>query len=370
MLRVSEPDLGPLERASLIRAFDSTMISGAGEFVSEAEGHLRSLTSSPHALVTCNGTASLHLALMALGIGQGDEVIVPSFTYIASVNAILYVGAEPVFVDIDEISWTLDPDGLEDALTVRTKAIMAVDLYGHPFDHTNVSAFAERHGLSVVEDAAEAHFSSSHGQPVGTLGTISSFSFFGNKVLTCGEGGGVTTGSPELHEKMLLLRNQGMDPNRRFYHPLVGNNFRLNNLSAAVLCAQFNRKEELLSKRRAVFVEYESQLRASEIGLSLRPLHPWAVNTPWLFSVLLPERIVPARGAVMEILLQHNIETRPFFQCVDEMPPYKKFRKASNLQKSRAISKAGINLPTSSLMTPQDVKRVIETLDFAIRQIA
>ena len=370
MLRVSEPDLTDLERRYVLRAFDSSIISGAGEFVTKSECQFSEFTGARHSLVTCNGTASLHLALMALGIGPGDEVIVPSFTYIASINSILYVGAEPVFVDVDETSWTIDPDELKLAVTKKTKAIMAVHLYGHPFDYQLISRFAEDNGLKVIEDAAEAHFSTAYGVRVGTMGSIASFSFFGNKVLTCGEGGAVTTDSDELFNSMKIIRNQGMDPNRRFFHPIVGNNFRLNNLSAAVLSAQLERSDTLLRKRLEVTEEYDKLIEKYSVPVIKRPKADWATLTPWLYSILLPSSVAPARARIMADLAEAGIETRPFFTSAHEMPPYAKYRKASGLDRGLQLSASGLNLPTSSLMGQEDIHKVVVQLRACISRLS
>ena len=370
MLRVSEPDLTDLERRYVLRAFDSSIISGSGEFVARSESQLSVMTGAKHSLVTCNGTASLHLALMALGIGPGDEVIVPSFTYIASVNSILYVGANPVFVDVDETSWTLDPDELKLAVTTKTKAIMAVHLYGHPFDYELISKFAEDHGLKVIEDAAEAHFSTAYGVRVGKLGSIASFSFFGNKVLTCGEGGAVTTDSDELFSDMEIIRNQGMDPNRRFFHPIVGNNFRLNNLSASILSAQLERSDMLLKKRLQVTEIYDKLFAEYSVPVIKRPKAKWATLTPWLYSILLPSSVAPARAAIMADLLEAGIETRPCFTSAHSMPPYTKYRRASGLDRGVQLSAAGLNLPTSSLMGEDDVHKVVLHLRDCISRLS
>lgn len=367
MLRVSEPDLSELERDALIRAFDSTFISGVGEFVDECEKLIAKATGASHALVTCNGTASLHLALLALGIGPGDEVIVPSFTYIASVNAILYVGATPVFVDSSLDNWTILPDALPGSLSPRTKAIMGVHLYGHPFDYLSLSRFAKEHGLKLIEDAAEAPFSKSHGTRAGNMGDVASFSFFGNKVLTAGEGGAVTTNDSELFEKMKIIRNQGMDPLERFNHIMIGNNFRLNNLSAAILSAQLRRRSELLSKRQAISNAYQESL--SEVdGISFQPISEWATWTPWLFSIILNPRANRSVTEVATHLWSHGIETRPFFKPAHLMTPYRNFPGSQNeLPNAVKLASGGMNLPTSSLMNENEVFRVAELVSELLR---
>jgi len=348
-------------------AIESSFISGAGPYVERSQTQMQNFTGARHALVTCNGTASLHLALMALDIKPGDEVIVPSFTYISSVNAILYVGAIPVFVDVDLTSWTLDPEEVALAVSPKTRAIMAVHLYGHPYDYIKLRRVADEHGVYLIEDAAEAHFSTSQGYRVGNLGDISSFSFFGNKVLTSGEGGAVTTNSSDLFEKMSILRNQGMDPNRRFFHPVVGNNFRMNNLSAAVLSAQLQRADELRSKRSAVFESYDKEI-LQLVEVSRRPVSPWATMTPWLYSVVLSRKLRSQIADIMRNLELKGVETRPYFTPAHLMPPYTGFPRRSGLRRGEELSTSGFNLPTSSLMSEADVSFVVKALKSAIRE--
>jgi len=371
ILRVSEPDLSANEERYLSEAFQSTQISGVGNFVDSAQRLLQQATGAPHALVTCNGTASLHLALMAVGIEHGDEVIVPSFTYIASVAAILYVGAVPVFVDVQPDTWCLDPELVVKSITSRTRAIMGVHLYGHPFDAIAIEKIALEHELFVIEDAAEAPFSQAFGRIAGTIGNIASFSFFGNKVITCGEGGAVTTKDAELASKMKIIRNQGMNPNVRFQHDLLGNNFRLNNLSASLLCAQLERRVELVKKRQSVVDWYREKL-ADVAEVRQQPVADWATWTPWLYSVTLSTpNLVSKRSEILRYLAERDIETRPFFIPAHKMKPYRKFVTSPDESKDFAIgnklSSSGFNLPTSSLMTLDDVNRVVEVLKEALR---
>ena len=367
MMRVSEPDLGELEYSYLRSAFESTMISGHGRFVLSAEDGIKKLSGSDEALVTCNGTAALHLALMALGIGPGHEVIVPSFAYIAPVNAITYVGATPVFVDSDPMTWTLDPNKIEPLITSSTRAILGVHVYGHTFDFEAIRRIAVDHGLYVIEDAAEAHFASSHGKMAGSLGDISTFSFFGNKILTCGEGGAVTSNSKELAESMRIIRNQGMDPSVRFYHPVIGNNFRLNNLSAAILTAQLQRGAELLEKRQTVYDIYSKLVKTQVPELRLQPAADWALVAPWLFTV------VPPKGTttlIQKSLERQGFETRPLFRPAHTMPSFQNEASIrSDLSVAEEIASEGINLPTSSLMSEKDVNCVVVALKQALWHI-
>lgn len=361
MLRVSEPDLSRLELANVNQAVESTLISGTGPFVVESEHSIQAMTGASYALATSNGTASLHLCLMTLGLAPGDEVIVPSFTYIASVNAILYVGASPVFVDVDADTWTIDPAEIVHAISPRTKAIMAVHLYGHPFDGKLIRDIANQHGLFVIEDAAEGHVSTSHGNRAGNIGDIASFSFFGNKVLTAGEGGAITTNRSNLYELAAVIRNQGMNPNRRFEHNVVGNNFRLNNVSAAILAAQLQRREEILQKRQTIIDAYTELLSGTKFELHQRA--SWATTTPWLFSLLMPKGTRVSRDLVLRRLESRGIETRPLFLPAHSMKPYKNFRRGSKkFTNSIELSERGFNLPTSSKMSTTEAEWVVAEL--------
>src|SRR5262249_16595770 len=207
-------------------------------------------------LAVCNGTAALHLALLGLDVRPGDEVLVPSLTYVATANAVRYVGGEPVFVDVDPSTWCIDPSRIEDAITQGTKGIIRVHLLGHPADMDRINRIAAVNGLWVVEDAAEALGATYKKQPVGCLSRLATFSFFGNKTITCGEGGAITVNDDQLATRLRALRGQGMDPNRRYYFPITGYNFRLTNLAAALLCAQLERADAILPRRRGIFGRY------------------------------------------------------------------------------------------------------------------
>ena len=255
------PDLNGNEEKYISDAVKSSWISSTGGYVNRFEQEFAAFTGTHHAAGVCNGTVALHLALLALDVRPGDEVLVPSLTYIATANAVRYVGAEPVFVDVDPETWCLSPSHLEKSITRRTKGIIAVDLYGHPADMDAINHIAAVNGLWVVEDAAEAHSATYKGRPAGGLAKIGTFSFYGNKILTCGEGGALCLNDPSLYLRVKTLRGQGMDPDRRYYFPVTGYNFRLTNLACALLCAQLERKDEILARRREIFRRYQENLQ-------------------------------------------------------------------------------------------------------------
>ncbi|HEX5576551.1 MAG TPA: DegT/DnrJ/EryC1/StrS aminotransferase family protein, partial [Gemmatimonadales bacterium] len=227
---VAAPMLVGNEKAYVLDCLDSSWISSAGQYVSRFEAAFADFCGVKHAVACCNGTAALHVALSALGVGPGDEVIVPTLTFVATANAVIQCGARPVFVDSEPETWNIDPALIEAKITPRTKGIIVVHLYGHPAEMESIVSTARRHGLFVVEDAAEAHGAEHNGRRVGSLGDVGIFSFFGNKIITTGEGGMVTTSDDTLAARVRQLKAQGIDPNRRYWYPVIGYNYRMTNV--------------------------------------------------------------------------------------------------------------------------------------------
>jgi perosamine synthetase len=363
-LPVASADLSGREEEYALAAIRSTRISGAGEFVDRFEADFAELCATRSAIAVCNGTVALHLALLALDVRPGDEVLVPSLTYIATANAVRYVGAEPVFVDVDPETWCLDPALLEQHISRKTKGIIAVHLYGHPADMDAINRIAGVHGLWVVEDAAEAHLARYRGVPVGGLGHAGTFSFYGNKIFTCGEGGAVTCNDAHLELRMRTLRGQGVDPNRRYYFAVTGYNFRLTNLACAILCGQLERQEEIVAARRRVFAEYGLAL-ADVSGIALPPRAEWAEPAPWLFSLTVdPAEYGCGRDGLMQALAAAGIETRPFFVPLHLLPPFRDEAQSRRQHHPVAerLAAAGMNLPTHTWMTPTHVERVVSVV--------
>lgn len=358
---VSRPDLSGSELKYVTEAVSSSWISSSGEFLDRFEREFATTCQVSHALAVTNGTLALYLALAALRIGPGDEVIVPSLTYIAPVNAVRYVGATPVFADIDPLTWCLDPQAVESSLSSRTAAILPVHLYGQPADMDRIGAIARARGLAVVEDAAEAPFSTLEGRPAGSLGTVGTFSFYGNKIVTAGEGGAVTTHDAALADRMRLLRGQGMDPHRRYQFIDVGFNFRMTNVAAAILCAQLQRADQLLAARWSVYRAYERRL--THPWLEMQADVPGSQRSPWLFPLLLPDRQV--RDAVAECLLREGVETRPFFPPVHRQRPYQELAHAqgASLPVTDHIADRGLSLPTFSGLSDDDIARIASIID-------
>jgi perosamine synthetase len=363
MIRIplAQPDLTGKEREYVNAAIDSTWIASTGEFLETFESEFAERCGTRHAVAVANGTVALHLALLALGIGPGDEVIVPSLTYIASVNAITYVRATPVFVDVDPISWCVDVDAVKRAVTHRTRAILAVHLYGQPADMSALRDLSQQHGIRLVEDAAEALLAKYQGRTTGSLGDIATFSFYGNKILTSGEGGAVTLDDDALAARVRLLRGQGMDLSRRYFFPIIGYNYRLTNIAGAFLCAQLERADEIVARRKAIYARYDARF-AHVPGLTLQPRLPDRELAPWLYSILVEPQFGRTRNEVMQGLADSGVETRPFFIPVHTLPPYADQENTVSLPHTNRLAASGINLPTFTQMTDLDVDDVCDAL--------
>jgi len=358
---LAQPDLSDVESAYVNHALATSWIASTGEFLERFEAEFADLCGTRHALAVSNGTVALHLALLGLAIGPGDEVIVPSLTYIASVNAITYVGATPVFVDVDPVSWCLDPALAAAAITDRTRAIMAVHLYGQPADMDAFAALAAAHSLTVIEDAAEAPLAEYRGRPTGSLGAGGTFSFYGNKILTSGEGGALTTNDDELAARMKLFRGQGMDLSRRYFFPVIGYNYRLTNIAGALLCAQLSRRAHLMERRKDVYTRYTAHL-SDVAGIEMQRDVPQQTRAPWLFSILVNPEFGRTRDELANTLAAQGIETRPFFIPIHTLPPYVDPAGTLDLPVTVRLGQRGLNLPTFSQMTGDQVDAVCEAI--------
>lgn len=361
---VATPDLSGNEEKYAVEAIRSTWISSTGPFVKRFEDEYAALCGTRTALAVCNGTVALHLAMLGLDVRPGDEVLVPSLTFVATANAVRYTGAEPVFVDVDSETWCIDPRALESRITRRTKGIIAVHLYGHPADMDAINSIAAVHGLWVVEDAAEAHLARYKGRPVGGLADIGTFSFYGNKIFTCGEGGAVTLNDPHLEIRLRALRGQGMDPHRRYFFPITGYNFRLTNVGCALLCAQIERATEIIEGRRRVFSLYRERLRDIP-GIGFQPTAPWADPAPWLFCVTVDKReFGRSRDDLAVRLAENGIDTRPFFVPLHRLPPFREesVRRGEDLPQTDRLSEMGLNLPTSSSLQEDAIAEICECI--------
>lgn len=345
---LAEPDLTGNEEAYVVEAIRSTWISSTGPFVARFEREFAQVCGTHAALAVTNGTSALHLALLGLGVRPGDEVIVPALTYVATANAVRYVGGEPVFVDVDPATWCLDPTKLEAAINPRTRGVIAVHLYGHPADMDEINRIAGSHGLWVVEDAAEAHLARYKGRPTGGLASIGTFSFYGNKILTSGEGGAVTFNDPELGHRLKMLRGQGMDPDRQYYFPITGYNFRMTNVACALLCAQLERRDAIRRRRSEVFAQYRERLCAIP-GIGQQPVAEWAEPAQWLYCVTVDNGAYGrTRDELRSLLDEAGVETRPFFIPLHQLPPFREesSRRGEVLPVSDRLAARGLSLPT------------------------
>jgi perosamine synthetase len=364
IIPVAEPVLGAREREYVLECLETGWISGSGRFVDEFEREFARFCGVRNAVSVANGTVALHVVLVALGIGPGDEVIVPDFTYIASANAVTYCGARVVLADITPDTWCLDLADVARKVTPATRAIMAVHLYGHPVDLDPLLETARRHNLHVVEDAAEAHGAEYKGRRVGGLGTVATFSFYGNKIITTGEGGMVTTNDDELAARIRMLKGQGMDPNQRYWFPMVGFNYRMTNVQAAIGLAQLERVDWFIDRRREVAQTYEHYLK--DAGVVLPHQHEWARSVFWLYGVCLPQEV--DREAVMHDLALAGIETRPFFVPMHACPPYLEADGDTRYPVSATVGRRGISLPSSATLTDEDIAMISTALKESIER--
>ena len=354
---VSRPDISNIEKEYVNRALDSGWISSSGQFVDQFQKEWASQCETEYALAVSNGTVALHLILVGLGIGPGDEVIVPSLTFIATTNVIKYVGATPIFSDVNSETWCIGIENIKPIISSKTKAIINVNLYGNPSDLLSLEKFCLERGIFLIDDAAEAPFASFSGRRVGSFGSASSFSFLGNKIITSGEGGAITTSNKTLWEKMKLLRDQGMDPKRRYYFTEVGYNYRLTNVQCALLCAQLSRTEELIEKRNFVYKFYDDAFQDLNF-IKHQYVQELSVRSPWLYTFLLTGELASKRDEMMGGLAQRGIETRPIFIPIHSLPPYKDYANL-DLPNTNAISSSGLSLPTSSTLSIHDLEFVV-----------
>ncbi|WP_456277638.1 aminotransferase class I/II-fold pyridoxal phosphate-dependent enzyme [Bacillus sp. AK128] len=354
---VSFPDLTGNELKYLTDAFLSTWISSSGKYINAFEESFASFCNVSYGIAVSNGTVALHLALKALGIKEGDEVIVPDLTFAATINAILHAGATPVIVDIEVNSWCIDPIEIEKAITPRTKAIIPVHLYGQPCDMDSIMKIATKYGIFVVEDCAEAHGALYKGKKVGSFGNIGCFSFFANKVITTGEGGMCVTNCSELSEKLRLLRDHGMSKDRKYWHEEVGYNYRMTNLQASLGVAQLERIDAIIGKREKIEKMYRETMKNLEL-VEFQNCLPDRKKITWLVSALI---FGDKRDFILEKLKQEGFDSRPFFYPLSHMDIYKQYTYSN--KNSQIISRQGINFPTYIHLKEQDIIRLKKILD-------
>ncbi len=360
-IAVASPELDYAEKEMLLRVFEEGWVSGVSPYVGEFEKVFSSWLGVKYAVAVSSGTAALHLALMALDIGPGDEVIVPDLTFAAPANMALAVGARPVFVDVSRDYWCLDPNELRRRITPRTKAIIVVHLYGHPAKMDEIMEVAEEYGIYVIEDCAEAHGAEFMGRRVCTFGHVGVFSFYANKVVTTGEGGMVVTNDSEVADRVRLMRDHGMRP--RYWHVVLGFNYRMTGLQAALGIAQMRKIGKLIERKRRIAKIYAEELQEVP-GIVLHPEMSWAKCIYWLYSILIdPKRFGASRDQVMEYLERRGIETRRFSYLLHVMPVYRShIDQDARFPMAEYLSEHGLNLPSGPRISDEEIVYVAETI--------
>lgn len=353
---VSKPSLGKDEVFAVLDVFESGQIT-QGPKVAEFERAFAEYLGVQHVVACSSGTAGLHLALAALGLKHGDEVLIPDLTYIATANAVKYVGATPVLVDVDPTTWNLDIHDATEKLTERTKAILPVHLYGTPCNMHAVLKLAEHHDLLVIEDAAEALGGRWNGKACGTIGDCGVFSFYGNKILTTGEGGAVVTNDPDVAHTLRLLRGQGQGA-RRFHHDVLGFNYRMTDVAAAIGLAQLRQIYAFLDRRIDIVATYQQRFH----GLLTYPTETGAA--PWLFTALLPKDL--SRDDVMEQMEVFGVETRPMFTPIHRQPVYRQWE---TFPVADAVAPRGISLPTYVELSVEGQLQICDLLERVVADV-
>lgn len=357
MIPVYQPTLSGNEKRYVNECLDSTWISSKGKFISEFEREFAEYVEIEFATTVSNGTVALHLALEGLGIGPGDEVIVPTFTYIASVNAITYTGATPVFVDSLSETWQVDPEDIEKKITDKTRAIMIVHLYGHPCEMDPIVRLAKENNIFIIEDCAEAFGSRYKNRHVGTFGDVSTFSFFGNKTITTGEGGMVITPHRYLYERMNHLKSQGVAPYMQYWHDMVGYNYRMTNISAAIGLAQLEQANDFIAKKRQIADWYRMGLEG--LPLTFHNEVGDVFHSYWMCSIILKDASL--RDPLRQYLSDQGVETRPLFYPVHLMPMYSKRFEVHPVAEKLGLS--GMNLPSWPGLDEEKVSYIIQLMN-------
>ena len=359
---IAQPELGKEEERLVLEGLRSGWVSSAGKFINEFEESFAAFCNTKYGISTSNGTTALHLCLAASGIGPGDEVLIPSLTFVATANAVSYTGAKPVFIDSEMETWNLDPEKIKEKINKRTKAIIPVHLYGHPANMGIILAIAKKYGLLVIEDAAEAHGALYKGRKVGSLGDAACFSFYGNKIITTGEGGMIVTGNRLFAEKVKVLRDHGMSKKRKFYHPKLGFNYRMTNLQAALGLGQMKRIDEFVERKITIAELYTKHLTPLSGRITLPPHASWAKSVYWMYSILIPNKGLKKRDNLIKELKKQGVDSRPFFFPLHSISRYKT---AENLINATNLSKSGINLPSSFNLKETDIKYIChKIMDF------
>lgn len=360
---VNEPSISEDAKANVLSALESGWISSAGSYVSQFEKDFSDYIGVKHAITVSNGTAALHVALLSLGIQKGDEVIVPAFTMAATWLAVIYTGAIPVFVDCEADTYNIDPDLIEKKISPRTKVIIPVHIYGHPVNMNKIVKIAKKYKLKIIEDAAEAHGAEYKGKKCGSIGDINCFSFYGNKIITTGEGGMVTTNSDELADKARKIKDLFHSDKKRFIHEEVGYNYRLTNLQAAVGCGELKHIDKYISKKQKMADTYRRGLEGIP-GITTPTTKNYAKNVYWMYSILIDEnKFCMDKDTFRAKLKERGIDTRDFFYSPSDQPILQKYlSKSDRFPITDRISKQGCYLPSGLAITDIQIERVISEI--------
>jgi perosamine synthetase len=365
-----KPELTGNELAYVTSCIQDGWISSQGKYVPKFEEEFGKYVGSANTIAVSNGTVALHLALVALGIGSGDEVIVPDLTFAATVNAVLYTGATPVLVDVDPVSMAMKAEHVTDVISTKTRAIIPVHIYGYPADLEQLLEIAKLNNLLVIEDCAEALGTFYRGAHVGTFGDAAIFSFFGNKTITTGEGGMAVFSETIVYEKARVLRDHGMSPHRRYWHEQVGFNYRMTNMQAAIGVAQLENINRFVDKKRWLAATYERELEGiDKLCLPREPPCSNSQNSFWLYTVVLLPEFASKRDVILEALHLNGIDARPVFYPMHRMPPYASYACSDHgYENADYLSDAGISLPSSISITEKEIIYVCDKLQAALER--
>ncbi len=367
IIPVCEPTLGGNEAQYVLDCLESNWISSAGKYIPAFEEKFAAECGCTYGVACANGTVALHLGLAALGLEPGDEVILPTFTMIATINAVSYTGATPVLIDSEPCTWNMDVEQLAGKITPKTKAIMPVHTYGHPVDMEPLMALADKHGLFVLEDAAEAHGAEYKGRRTGGLGHAGSFSFYANKIITTGEGGMITTNDPRLAALTQNLRDHAFSSERHFWHKYIGFNYRMTNLQAAVGLAQTERLHVFVENRRRNAALYTELLKQIP-GIVTPPEAGWAKNVFWMYSILVEDEFGMNRDQLRAYLAKHGIETRTFFIPMHLQPIYFEAFKGQRFPVAERLCQRGFYLPSASSLTTEQIRYIVSIVQQAYQE--
>ena len=328
-----------------------------GDYIAKFERTFAEYVGTKHALSTSSCTGALHLILAGLGVKPGDEVIVPEITWIATASAACYMGAKPVFVDVEEDTWCMCPKSLAKAITPRTKVIMPVHIYGHPANMDEILPIAQKHGIDVVEDAAPSLGANIRGKRTGSFGRAAAFSFQGAKIMVTGEGGMLVTNDTELYERIKGLWDHGRDPHKTFWNSSIGYKYKMSNIQAALGLAQVERIEELVERKREIYRWYAEGLQGCP-HIRLNAQRPGSRNIMWMSSIILSDTAPVTREELMKKLKEANVDSRPFFYPMSVFPMFEK----ANTPVAAKVSKGGINLPSGHNLTKEQVMFACEVI--------